>query len=122
MVVVAEADYALLLDAHEQLGGPLVVIWDNLSTHVSKKMRALIAARDWLTIFQLPAYASELNPVESVCSHLKRSLANLAKRNLAQLTALAKARLWHMQYRTGLIEGLLNGTRLDFSPFCNLHN
>ena len=27
-------------------------------------MRELIAARDWLTVFQLPAYAPELNPVE----------------------------------------------------------
>jgi len=41
-------------------------------------------------VFQLPPYASELNPVESVWSHLKRSLANLAKRDITQLTALAK--------------------------------
>jgi hypothetical protein len=31
-----ETEYARLLDgAHQQLGGPLVVIWDNLNTHVS---------------------------------------------------------------------------------------
>jgi putative transposase len=53
-------------------------------------MAELIAARDWLTVYRLPAYAHELNPVEPVWSHLKRSLANLAKRNLAQLTALVK--------------------------------
>jgi putative transposase len=70
-------------------------------------MRELVAARDWLTVFQLPPYASELNPVESVWSHLKRSLANLAKRDIAQLTALAKTRLRRMQYRPGLIEGFL---------------
>jgi hypothetical protein len=53
-----EADYAQLLDAaHQQLGGPLVVIWDNLNTHVSAAMRELIAARDWLTVYQLPPYA-----------------------------------------------------------------
>jgi hypothetical protein len=33
-----------------------------------------IAARGWLTVFQLPPSAHELNPVEPV-SHLKRSLA-----------------------------------------------
>jgi hypothetical protein len=27
-------------------------------------MEELIAARDWLTVYQLPAYAPELNPVE----------------------------------------------------------
>jgi transposase len=45
---------------------PLVVIWDNLNTHVSHAMTDLVAARDWLTIYRLPAYASELNPVEGV--------------------------------------------------------
>jgi hypothetical protein len=38
-------------------------------------MRELVMARGWLTVFQLPAYASELNPA---WSNLKRSLANLA--------------------------------------------
>ena len=60
-----EADYARLLDdAHQQLGGPLVVVWDDLNTHVSAAMAELAAARDWLTIFRLPAYAPELNPAE----------------------------------------------------------
>ena len=32
----AETDYARLLDAaHQQLGGLLVLVWDNLNTHVS---------------------------------------------------------------------------------------
>jgi putative transposase len=62
----AVADYARLLDtAHQQLGGPVVLVWDNLNTHVSRAMRDFIAARDWLTVFQLPPYASEPNPVES---------------------------------------------------------
>ena len=47
-----------------QLGGPVVLVWDGLNTHTSRAMRELIAARAWLTVFQLPAYAPELNPVE----------------------------------------------------------
>jgi DDE superfamily endonuclease len=87
-----------LLDvAHQQLGDPLVVVWDNLKTHVSAAMDELITARGWLTVFQLPPYAHELNPVELVWSHLKRSLANLAKRNLAQLTALVKIRAFALR-------------------------
>jgi putative transposase len=74
-----ETGYARLLDAaHQQLGGPLVVVWDNSNTHISHAMTALIAARDWLTVYRLPPYAHELNPVQPVWSHLKRSLANLA--------------------------------------------
>ena len=82
----------------------------------------MVAARDWLTVFQLPAYASELNPVESVWSVLKRSLANLIKHNISELTALAKTRLRRMQHRPGLLEGFLAGTRLDLTPFCNPKN
>jgi hypothetical protein len=118
-----ETDFAGLLDAaHQQLGGPLVVVWDNLNAHVSAAMGELIAARSWLTVYRLPAYAHELNPVEPVWSHLKRSLANLAKRNLTQLTALVKARLKRMQYRPALLRGFLASTGLDLTPFCNTHN
>jgi transposase len=115
-----EAEYARLLDAaHQQLGGPVVLVWDNLNTHVSRAMRELIAARDWLMVFQLPPYASELNPVEPVWSNLKRSLANLTKHNIDQLTALVKTRLRRMQYRPGLLDGFLAKTGLDLS---NSHN
>jgi len=111
-----EADYARLLDAaHQQLGGPLVLVWDNRNTHVSRAMGELVSARDWLTVFQLPPYASELNPVESVWSCLKRSLANLARRDIIQLTALVRTRLRLMQYRSGLLTGFLTGTRLDLT-------
>jgi transposase len=118
-----ETDYARLLDAaHQQLGGPVVLVWDNLNTHVSKVMRDLIAARDWLTVFQLPSYASELNPVESAWALLKRSLANLVKRSLAELTAMVKTRLRRMQYRPDLLESFLARTRLDLTPLCNPRN
>jgi DDE superfamily endonuclease len=92
-----------------------------LNTHLSAAMTELIAARDWLTVYQLPPYAHELNPVELVWSHLKRSLANLAKRNISQLPALVKTRLKKMQYRPGLLRGFLASTRLDLTPFCNPH-
>ena len=77
---------------------------DNLNTHGSAAMAELVAARDWLTVFRLPPCAHELNPAEPTWPHLKRSLANpanLARRNLAQLTALVKTRLRRTRYRTG---------------------
>jgi putative transposase len=88
-------------------------VWDNLNTHLSRTMRRLIAARLWLTVYQLPPYAPELNPVEAVWSHLKRSLANLVKQNIDQLTALVKTRFKRMQYRPSLIDGFIAKTGLD---------
>ncbi|SDM69429.1 putative transposase [Geodermatophilus siccatus] len=99
-----EADYAALLGtARQQLSGPIVLVWDHLSIHTNKAMAELIAARPWLTVYRLPPYAHELNPLEPVWLHLKRSLANQTKHTLAELTALVKTRLQRMQYRPGLL-------------------
>ncbi|MER6060634.1 hypothetical protein ABT167_05380 [Streptomyces sp. NPDC001792] len=111
-----ETDYARLLDAaHQQLGGPIVLVWDNLNTHVSRTTgadrRPIMADR-----LSAAVYAPELDPVEGVWSHLKRSLANLTKHSLDQLTALVKTRLQRMQYRLRLIEGLIAKTGLEFQP------
>jgi hypothetical protein len=58
-----ETDYAALLDAaHQQLGGPLVIIWDNLNTHISAAMTKLITARGWLTVFPAPALRARTQP------------------------------------------------------------
>ncbi len=94
-----------------------MLVWDNLNTHVSAVMAEIIAARPWLTVYRLPPYAYKLNPVEPVWSHLKRSLANLTKHNIAELTALVKTRLKRMQYRPGLLAGFLASTELDLGRF-----
>jgi len=80
-------------------------------------MAELIAARPWLTVFRLPPYAHELNPVELIWSHLKRSLANLTKHTIAELTALVKTRLKRMQYRQALLAGFLASTGLEYGSF-----
>lgn len=110
----AEADYAALVDAaHQQLGGNIVLIWDNLNAHVSARMNGLIAKRAWLTVFQLPAYAPEINPVEGVWANLKGSLGNLAARSLDALALLVKTRLKRITYRADLLKGFVAETGLE---------
>jgi hypothetical protein len=113
----AEADYAALLDAvHQQLGGPIVVIWDNLNTHRSAAMRELIASRDWLYVIRLPAYAPDLNPVEQVWSQVKRGLGNLLVWGVDELVAVVKNRLKRVQYRPELLDAFLAHTGLGLEP------
>ncbi|WP_371749965.1 IS630 family transposase [Streptomyces sp. NBC_01283] len=46
-----ERDSARLLDAaHQQLGGNIVLLWDNYTHHVDATMQELIAKRSWLTV------------------------------------------------------------------------
>jgi putative transposase len=110
---LGETDYIRLLDgAHQLLKAPLIVVWDRLSTHISKTMKALIAERDWLTVVLLPGYAPDLNPVEGLWAHIKRSLANLAVRTLSELETLLRRRLKALQYRHAILGGFLTGTGL----------
>jgi putative transposase len=60
-------------------GKPVVLIWDGLSAHRSKEMKAWLASQaHWLTVEALPGYAHDLNPMELVWGNLKNAeLANL---------------------------------------------
>ena len=115
---MSEADYAeLVTAAHHQLHAPVILVWDNLNTHVSAVMRALTGARrDWLTVIQLPAYAPDLNPAEGVWANMKNGLGNLAASNVDLLAAIAKNRLKRIQYRPALINGFLAQTGLALEP------
>ncbi|MFC7896776.1 transposase [Streptomyces sp. NPDC057381] len=61
-------DTAGLIEVLEQMkvfyrGERVVLVWDGLSAHWSRAMRAWVAEQDWLTLERLPAYAPELNLV-----------------------------------------------------------
>ncbi|WP_369386333.1 transposase [Streptomyces sp. CG1] len=92
---------------HDLVKAPIVPVWDRLNTHVSHAMRHLINEWDWLTVFLLPTYAPELNPVEYLWAHVKHSLANLASTALDRLEALARNRLRRLQYRSNVLDGFL---------------
>jgi transposase len=110
----AWTDYRDLIQAaHHQLGGPIVLVWDNLNTHLTAGMRRYIAERDWLTVYQLPSYAPDLNPVEGIWSILRRTtLANRAFTNPEHLVMAVRQGLRRLQYRHDVIDGCLVGTGL----------
>ncbi|WP_455568809.1 IS630 family transposase [Streptomyces exfoliatus] len=103
----------LLVRAHIQLGGPIVLVWDNLRMHLVEPLREFFAAHaDWITVFQLPNYSPDLNPQEGIWSLVKRDIGNLAAANLGQITRAVKRRLKQIQYRPDLVDGCLAGTGL----------
>ena len=116
---MSEADYASLVTAaHNQLKAPVILVWDNLNTHLSTVMRTFTGARpDWLTVVQLPAYAPDLNPVEGAWANMKNSLGNLGGCSTPdQLAGIVKNRLKRIQYRPALIDGFLAQTGLSLEP------
>ncbi|MFF1746766.1 transposase [Streptomyces mirabilis] len=102
-----------LVRARIQLGGPIVLVWDNVRIHLTAPLREFIAANaDWLTVFQLPTHAPDLNPQEGVWSLVKRDLGNLAAADLSQITRAVKRKLKMLPYRPHVIDGCLTGTGL----------
>ncbi|MFF3271748.1 transposase [Streptomyces chrestomyceticus] len=112
----AWADYrALLQAAHQQLGGKMVLVWDNLNTHLAAGMRRYIADRNWLTAYQLPSYAPDLNPVEGIWSALRRAtLANRAFTDPHELSTAVRRGLHQLQYRAAALDGCLRVTGLPW--------
>ena len=81
-----------LTDLRQHLRGkPVILIWDGLSAHRSKDMKAWLATqRHWLRVEALPGYAHDLNPMELVWGNLKASeLANLRPEHIDEADTAA---------------------------------
>lgn len=95
----------------------VVLVWDGLSAHWSRAMRAWVAEQDWLTLERLPAYAPELNPVELLWSSLKkRELANLAGDHLADVADATEQGIHRINTNPQLPWSFLTHTGLTIHP------
>ncbi|MFE9429101.1 transposase [Kitasatospora sp. NPDC006697] len=98
---------------YRDLLGPIVLVWDKLRAHLMPPMREFIeASKDWLTVFQLPSYAPDLNPQEGTWSLVKRTIGNLAAANLDELARAVKRSLKKIEHRPHLVDGCLAATGL----------
>ncbi|MEU0899116.1 transposase [Streptomyces massasporeus] len=103
----------LLIAAHQQLGGPIVLVRDNLNVRKAADLRQWAAAREWLTIYYLPPCAPDLDPVEGIWSLLRRGwLSNVAFSTPEHLDQRIRRGLRLIQYRGHLIDGCLAETGL----------
>ncbi|MFD3880147.1 transposase [Streptomyces microflavus] len=106
----------LLIAAHQQLDGPIVLIRDNLNVHKDRRMRAFIDAQDWITAYHLPPYAPDLNPVEGIRSVLRLTTqANTAFTDPDHLIRRLRHGLRQIHYRNDIIDGCLTGTGLTLT-------
>jgi hypothetical protein len=65
----ARTDYRdLLIDAHQQLGRPIVLVRDNLNLHRDARMRAFADAHDWITTYRRTRRCSTRSRASGPCS------------------------------------------------------
>lgn len=98
-----------------QVQGKLLVIWDGLPAHRGQAVKQFLkeGAAKRLHLEQLPGYAPELNPDESVWHHLKNvELANLCCYNLDELRLELRKAIARLRHRSLLIQSFF---RLAFS-------
>jgi transposase len=71
---------------------PVLLIWDGLPAHRSKRMSEWVATQhSWLAVEQLPGYAPDLNPLEQAWGNLKcRELANLCRDTIDAVADVAE--------------------------------
>ena len=71
---------------------PVLLIWDGLPSHRSRRMRDWVAGpRHWLSVEPLPGYTPDLNPIEQVWGSLKSNeLANLCSDTISEVAAVAE--------------------------------
>ncbi|MCX4460094.1 transposase (plasmid) [Streptomyces sp. NBC_01340] len=93
-----------------------VIVWDHLNTHRTAGLRQYAADHAWLTVFQLPSCAPDLNPVEGVWSLLRRGpMANTAFTDPEHLERTLRRGLAHIQRHPDLINGCLTETGLHIT-------
>jgi len=91
----------------DYLNRKLLVIWDRLNIHRAEEVKTLLSC-GWaklIHIEELPAYAPDLNPDESVWQHLKHyELRNLCCADLDQLEVQLALAMRRMRRRPELIQ------------------
>jgi transposase len=97
--------------------GSIIVVWDGLQAHRSKKVKRFVAKHPRLELVPLPPYAPELNPAEYVWGHLKsHGLANFAPRTTDELHAKAKREVCRIRTSRDLLRSFLRHSSLKFGP------
>ena len=83
-------EFLTFLNEHEQR--PVLLIWDGLPSHRSRRMTDwIVSQRRWLSVERLPGYAPDINPIEQVWGSLKsKELANLCSDTIDEVAEIAE--------------------------------
>jgi len=106
---------AFLQHLHEQVKHPITVIWDSVGIHLSQPVADYLAKHRSIVSEPFPPYASELNPVDAVWSHIKYGrLPNYAPLDLSELRKTVTTELKRLQRQPHLLRAFIRRTRLNF--------
>lgn len=104
-----------LVHLRRQVRGKLLVIWDGLPVHRSRKLRKFLERqRGKMLLAALPAYAPELNPTEYIWGYWKsHALANFCATDFFYLSLMTRRVLRQAQKRTALVHAFWKQAELS---------
>jgi transposase len=114
--IKSEQVIEFLAQLQRQVKGKLLIIWDGLPAHRSKKVANYLSEQKGkIWVERLPAYAPELNPIEYLWGNVKgNDLANYAPKDLWELSEAARRALFKKRRRPKLIRAFWKQTELNF--------
>lgn len=100
---------------NHQIDGNIILVWDNLSTHKSRRVKKFLKRHSRFESIYLPPYCPELNPDEGVWNWTKtKDLANASPENFEVMAHDVRASLRKFQHRKTLHLGCLKDTELTW--------
>lgn len=113
--IIADHVLSFLRELASHLSGtPFFVVWDRWQPHRERRVRSFLAAPPAVGSAFLPAYAPELNPVESLWGYLKTNhLANLAPLDSTALATTTRRHARSVQRRHALLRSFIDHSPLS---------
>ena len=99
----------------KHLRGKVIVVWDRGGMHRGPEIRQLLEDFPRLSLEALPAYATDLNPVEHLWTYLKwQQLPNFAPRDIHHLEQEAFERIHAIRYNNQRLLSFFDAADLPF--------
>jgi len=97
------------------LRGEVIIIWDRLLAHRSRKVKAWLGKNPRFSVEYFPPYAPELNPIEYAWGWLKNNgMANYAPADEESLRLKSKEQICRMRSQPRLLRAFLRHCPLRF--------
>jgi transposase len=110
-----EAIVRFLKHLLQHLSGKLLIVWDGLPAHRSRKVRAFLRDGGAMRLYlaQLPSYAPELNPDEATWDYLKNvELKKVCCHSLDELRHELRKAIARVRHKPDIIQGFVRQMRL----------
>lgn len=99
----------------QQIKGDIILVWDNLKAHRSRKVKKFLGKHSRFQAVPLPPYCPELNPDEGVWNWTKtKDLANICTTDPEDMVHHVRGSLRKMQRRKNLLRWCLTEAELTW--------